>query len=578
MPSWTTRIVCDRIDWKNMLQRVIATTLILILLLFVSAMMSGCNANAWMGDPTAGGYYKPTPTTIPILDRLDIIEEPSIWPQISKVTEEDLMPWDITYRISPGDSIRVDIYGLYQSQQIHPVERRVDQNGYFRVPEIGDVLAAGLTQQEFQDLLVKEYGKVLMTHPSVQVSITDSTAFTYTMYGDLQRWGVFNIRLPDLHLLDALALAGGVPQTTKHIYVIRSLPISSAVLPTWTKDTVPTGDHSSNTTSEGTHFPAHPIKKPDSSDTSVSIEDLIKQLDIGETPSQEKQKGEKTDEIKSEDSAEEMPSTPSPVKENSEGSISPEPIVSPGILQSSSDELIDIDDLVPARATTKPPVDIDHLMEPTVGHPSDPPAFIYVPERDEWIPIDLGSDKTYRNGEMQTPPAPDKQNPRKVVLERIIEIPWERLSRGDSSYNIVIRPNDRVFVDSPTIGNIYLRGAVTRPGVFQLPATGGLTLARMIAAAGGLSPIAKPEKVSLTRRIGTNLEATVTLNLAAIMQKTEPDIFLRPDDLISVGTDWGSTPMAIIRNGFRSSYGFGFLLDRNFGNDVFGAPPVNIRN
>jgi protein involved in polysaccharide export with SLBB domain len=95
----------------------------------------------------------------------------------------------------------------------------------------------------------------------------------------------------------------------------------------------------------------------------------------------------------------------------------------------------------------------------------------------------------------------------------------------------------------------------------------------MIAAAGGLGPTAKPEKVSLTRRIGENLEATVTLNLAAIIQKTEPDIFLRPDDLISVGTDWGSTPLAIIRNGFRTSYGFGFLLDRNFGNDVFGAPP-----
>ena len=31
---------------------------------------------AWMGDPTANGYYKPTPTTIPILDRIDIIEEP----------------------------------------------------------------------------------------------------------------------------------------------------------------------------------------------------------------------------------------------------------------------------------------------------------------------------------------------------------------------------------------------------------------------------------------------------------------------------------------------------------------------
>jgi polysaccharide export outer membrane protein len=32
----------------------------------------------------------------------------------------------------------------------------------------------------------------------------------------------------------------------------------------------------------------------------------------------------------------------------------------------------------------------------------------------------------------------------------------------------------------------------------------------------------------------------------------------------------------VFRNGFRVTYGFGFLLDRNFGNDVFGAPPINI--
>jgi hypothetical protein len=114
--------------------------------------------------------------------------------------------------------------------------------------------------------------------------------------------------------------------------------------------------------------------------------------------------------------------------------------------------------------------------------------------------------------------------------------------------------------------------------VYDYPVTGGrITLSQFITAAGDLSPIAVPEKVSLTRRIGDNLEATVTLNYAAILQHTEPDIFLKPNDHISVGTSWGATPMAVIRNGFRTSYGFGFLLDRNFGNDVFGPPPVTNR-
>jgi len=81
------------------------------------------------------------------------------------------------------------------------------------------------------------------------------------------------------------------------------------------------------------------------------------------------------------------------------------------------------------------------------------------------------------------------------------------------------------------------------------------------------------ERVDLVRVVGKNREAVVRLNLAAIRQRTEPDIVLKPDDHIIIGTSFWATPLTIIRNGFRATYGFGFLLDRNFGNDVFGAPP-----
>lgn len=561
------------IDWKNMLQRAIATAVPTTSLLCVVAMMTGCNADAWMGDPNSAGYYKPTPTTIPILDRIDIIEEPMDWPEISKVTASDLMPGDLTYRIAPSDVVIVEVYGLYNPQQITTVTRRVDQSGYFRVPEIGDVLAAGLTQQEFQDRLVSEFGKVLMTNPSVQVSMADSTAFTYTLYGGLQRWGVFTLLDPNLRLLDALALAGGVPQTTKKIYVIRELPLSDDVLPTWDRDNVKIDGLTAGSSSNGGVAQPPPSNTQETPATEVNIEELIKQLDIGDapTPMEFTPVPEEPNEAVDQTQTEQHVDTPmDDAVESAEPQ--PEPAVSPGILQSSNEELIDIDELVPTPATTRPPVDIDQLMDATVGEPTGAPAFIYVQERDEWIPVDIGTKDTKR-GSSRLPSSPKTTDSPEVILERIISIPWDRLKRGDSSYNIVIRPSDRVYVEPPPIGNVYLHGAVLRPGVFQVPVTGDLTLARLIAAAGGLSPIAKPEKVSLTRRLGGNIEATVTLNLAAIMQKTEPDIFLRPDDLISVGTDWGSTPLAIIRNGFRATYGFGFLLDRNFGNDVFGAPP-----
>jgi hypothetical protein len=63
------------------------------------------------------------------------------------------------------------------------------------------------------------------------------------------------------------------------------------------------------------------------------------------------------------------------------------------------------------------------------------------------------------------------------------------------------------------------------------------------------------------------------VDLAAIRNRTEPDIYMEKDDHIIIGTNFFATPLAVIRNGFRMTYGFGFLLDRNFGNDVFGPPP-----
>jgi len=167
--------------------------------------------------------------------------------------------------------------------------------------------------------------------------------------------------------------------------------------------------------------------------------------------------------------------------------------------------------------------------------------------------------------------APDA---RSVVRERIIEIDYQRLSRGDSSYNVVIRPDDRIYVHGPDQGLVYLDGEVNRIGVYSLPGSGTLTLSRAITAAGGLGPIAVPERVDLTRHVGPNREATIRLNLAAIRQRTEPDVVLRPDDHIIIGTTFWATPLAVVRNGFRVTYGFGFLFDRNFADDVLGVEIV----
>jgi polysaccharide biosynthesis/export protein len=541
-------------------------------------MMVGCNANGWMGDPGAQGYYKPTPTTIPILDRIDIIEEPVVWPQLSRVTPQDLMPSDLTYKIHPGDVLDLQIYGLYATNQHHPVMRRVDVSGHLRVPELGNVLVAGLTAQAAQELIIKELGKI-MTHPSVQLEVVDQTAMTYTVYGGLTRWGLFTLHNPDLRLVDALALAGGVPQSTQDIYVIRQLDISDTVIPSWNRT-----DDAKQTPRSSTqqHQPKSPSKQPT---TTPNIEDLINQLDVGTSspaatpppaPKPVDDAATSTTENAEENTTDtaSSPSIDALINQLDIGDDEQQPArsVSPGIIQTGKHELIDIDDVVPARkgmmhTQTSPPVDIDDLL-PTAKTKTTDAAYIYVPETDSWIPVSTGAQKETKKGKKVRSTLNEP-----VVLERIIEIPWKLLKHGDSSYNIVIRPKDRVYVKGAPLGNLYVRGEVSRPGVYSYPTTGHkITLTEFITSAGGLGAIAVPEKISLTRRF-EDVQATITLNYAAILQRTEPDIFLKPNDLISIGTTWGATPMAIIRNGFRTTYGFGFLLDRNFGNDVFGRPP-----
>ncbi len=160
-----------------------------------------------------------------------------------------------------------------------------------------------------------------------------------------------------------------------------------------------------------------------------------------------------------------------------------------------------------------------------------------------------------------------------VITQRIIEVPYEKLLNGDMRYNIVIRPGDILRIPSQNAGFIYLGGQIARPGTYQVPGERRLNIKQAIFAAGGLNGLANPRKVDLIRRIGNDTEATVRLDVKAIFDGTEPDLYLKPEDLINVGSSGWAVPLAVARNGFRMTYGFGFIVDRNFGNDVFGVPP-----
>jgi polysaccharide export outer membrane protein len=153
---------------------------------------------------------------------------------------------------------------------------------------------------------------------------------------------------------------------------------------------------------------------------------------------------------------------------------------------------------------------------------------------------------------------------------RIIRIPLDPLKNGDLRYNIVIRPYDMIIAPQPVIGEYYMGGHVARVGVYSLSAR-QITLKQAIIGAGMLDGFAIPQRTDIIRRVGAEREVYCRINLDAIFAGTEPDLFLKPYDEVMVGTNILAPFIAAVRGGFRITYGFGFLYDRNFSPTVNGA-------
>ena len=104
----------------------------------------GCEFDSYM-DPSVVGRWERTPVILPILDQLDIIDEPpSKAPGTTPVKSEDLIPEIEEYVIGPGDLITFTIFELVVPNVESVQTRRVDELGYVRLPLIGAMKVAGL--------------------------------------------------------------------------------------------------------------------------------------------------------------------------------------------------------------------------------------------------------------------------------------------------------------------------------------------------------------------------------------------------------------------------------------------------
>lgn len=495
-------------------------------------LSGGCTSimNGWL-DPTVLGTFDRT-GTMEIRTSLTLEDTPPGIPGAVYPSVEDLVVHTEEYPISAGDSLTVEIYELRQRQVPYQAQVTVSSTGYVNLPVVGRVDAVGLTVREFEQTLVDALraGEVLR-NPEVTVNPLFLQNATYSIFGigvsaannAPLRAGTFPIRRPDLRILEAINQVGGLNEFVTDIYVFRY------DLPPWFRDRrMPT--------------PATPGDSEEPSPEPAAEE-------AGETPDEaEREREEDTD--------------------RSSG-LTPERELIEAVLGAKTEGRTPPVDQ-PDRGTEVP-----ELLEP---EPTQP--YIYV--NGEFVPNpSLEADSKDSVVSRPGPPTFDAATPTVNwarlagdIAYRVIRIPADLLRSGDPEMDIVIRAGDVLRIVSGEIGVYYVMGQVNRVGAFAFNAE-PITLKVAIAAAGGLSSLAWPDRCTVYRRIGQR-EQMIQVDLDRIFAGRDPDFYIKRGDIINVGTH----PFAPFLQRIRawtlpnpaSTVGYSYTYARNFADiDSFSA-------
>jgi len=512
--------------------------------------LTGCSKDPL--DPTQIGRFRLAPAVNVILDSLGVAEETApAYEGAEDPRPADMVAHEQDYVFSSGDIIRISIFELLQEGQPYVDNFVVNETGNISIPEIGQIQAAGLTETQLEEEIRNALSPGILKNPSVTVSLQSSMSRTFAVLGDgVSTPGRYAIPRYDFRLLDALAVAGSARQfNVSYIYVARRF----------------TGQEQAG---ERVEAQSPMGLKPVETGQQTGVNNIEKGVDSNRDVIDEE------------------------MLEVIEPTFS---AANPGGLVIASAEMVTKEQLetlaLPETVSDFNEMDnAQHRVSSTMPEVQEQQGRIeWVFQDGKWVPSKVGEPTAVKPQKQiesmpQLKPQPRKQEKAEAaepqakplpehygwediqsagVQSRVIRIPKDKLYGGDSRYNIVIKPQDTITVQLDVIGEFYVLGNVNNQGVINL--TGRpMTLKMAIAAAGGLGPLAWPQKCEVIRRIGEKKEEIVMVDLEKISNGMQPDFFVKPNDVINVGTHGIARYLAVLRNAFRATYGFGFLYDRNF--------------
>lgn len=570
-----------------------------VLLAVLMMVSAGCNNRVM--DPAQIGRFRPTPAVNVILDSLGVVEEgPVVWDQAEAPTPADLMAVKGDYALQAGDVVRISIFELLQEGMTFVNDFVISETGKVSIPGVGVIQAAGLTETQLEEEIKEILSPAVLKDPSVTAVLISSQQRTFSILGDgVSQPSRYPIpRGDDFRLTEALATAGGPMQfNVSTIYVARAEnPAETAVESTRVAPTTDELELVMPGVGRRTPIPAPTpntvLPSPVESDPQLPPRDIPEPSQPAEkhelkremldmiSPYAGRQEGRDTT---SSGSSHRIGHTP-PAETRSTSPDSGQRLVSPLVLDGAADPGRPPVTQSSAAGRTEWVFREGRWVEvPVQGVDTAPPAtqsqrpaegdVEWVLRDNRWVQVRRGQSEP-NQAPAATEPAAPLEAPEELMLPgeaewdqaintRLIKIPARELLAGNPRYNIVIKPGDTIHVPVDIIGEFSITGNVNRGGIINL--TGRpMTLKMAIAAAGGLGPLAWPKYCEVIRRIGDKKEEIVMVDLDKIAKGEQPDFFIKPNDLINVGTHPTSRFRAVLRNAFRAAYGFGFVYDRNF--------------
>jgi len=152
-----------------------------------------------------------------------------------KVENSTVTAASIEYKILPQDRLKVVLYkdpaqisseaASKLGDDINPSGILVNVAGYIKLPLVGKVKVAGLTQTQASDRIEKLYNKEL-TDPSVYVEILNKRLY---VLGEVHKQGVIKIDKEKMTLFEAIAFAGGLTDASVRNEIVIITPHKSGM-------------------------------------------------------------------------------------------------------------------------------------------------------------------------------------------------------------------------------------------------------------------------------------------------------------------------------------------------------------